>query len=223
MGVSDCAEYGVGGGGGIGLGEAQAAPGCELDRGASGCGGLRGRNEWEMPTAFIETFGAVERSPFSLDLEDLSYADTAEITGPAENHVGVRTNMLKGRFMATYIKGPSREPGMEIDRLKAAWHQQPLEGSASRSLEETVREIRHRAAQFNSRVTGRDLLDTVGCLAIIGVVGPYFWRAPQMLEMVGAAIVMAGAIWIIVRLTVTRETPPALRRGADACLRHSRP
>jgi len=105
---------------------------------------------------------------------------------------------------------------MDIDRLKTAWRKQPLEGSASRSLDEMMKEVRDRAARFNWRVTKRDLIDTVACLAIVGIVGPYFWRAPQVLEKVGAAVVMAGAVWIIVRLSVIRSRHRRLPVDATA-------
>ena len=79
-----------------------------------------------------------------------------------------------------------------------------------------MREVGDRAARFNWRVRVRDLIDTLACLAIIGIVGPYFWRAPQMLEKVGAAIVMAGAVWIIARLSVTRSRHRRLPVDATA-------
>jgi hypothetical protein len=105
---------------------------------------------------------------------------------------------------------------MELDRFKTAWRQQPLEGAASRSLEETMQVVRERAARFNRGVTVRDLIDTLACLVMIGVVGRYFWVATQILAKIGAGIVVAGCVWIIVRLHLTRARHRRLPADATA-------
>jgi RNA polymerase sigma-70 factor, ECF subfamily len=64
-----------------------------------------GRDELQILKEFIETLSEVDRSLFALYLEDLSYAEMADVTGLTENHVGVRISMIKRRFIATYIEG----------------------------------------------------------------------------------------------------------------------
>jgi RNA polymerase sigma-70 factor (ECF subfamily) len=85
------------------LRERHAAPGAEIDPERSGGRVAGGRDELQILQEFIETLGDVERALFALYLEDLSYAEMADITGITESHVGVRINMIKRRFIAAYI------------------------------------------------------------------------------------------------------------------------
>lgn len=56
---------------------------------------------------FLRSLGKIDRAVFLLYLEDLSYREISDISGLAENHVGVRISRLKSAFVRSYIGGES--------------------------------------------------------------------------------------------------------------------
>jgi RNA polymerase sigma-70 factor (ECF subfamily) len=52
---------------------------------------------------FLASLNAADRAILLLYLEDVTYADIAEVTGLSQNNVGVRLNRLKRAFLDRYI------------------------------------------------------------------------------------------------------------------------
>lgn len=52
---------------------------------------------------FLASLNTADRAILLLYLEDVTYADIAEVTGLSENNVGVRLSRLKRAFMGRYI------------------------------------------------------------------------------------------------------------------------
>jgi RNA polymerase sigma-70 factor (ECF subfamily) len=53
---------------------------------------------------FLATLEPVDRAVLMLSLDDLSYAEIADITGLSINAVGIRLNRIKQRFTHTYVE-----------------------------------------------------------------------------------------------------------------------
>ncbi len=86
-----------------GLRQRHAAPDVEIDPDRIGGRAAGGRDELQILEEFMTRLGEIDRALFALYLEDLTYREMAEVTGLTENHVGVRLNQMKRRFIATYI------------------------------------------------------------------------------------------------------------------------
>jgi hypothetical protein len=99
---------------------------------------------------------------------------------------------------------------MELDRFKAAWQHQRLEGAASRPLEDIMRDVRGRAAKFNRQIRQRDLLETLAGVVVIVTFSFFAWAVPHVVAKIGAAVVVAGGLLITVRLYLARTRHPSL-------------
>lgn len=93
---------------------------------------------------------------------------------------------------------------MEMDRFKAAWQQQPLEGAATKDTEDIMREVLQRAARLQGQVRQRDLLETSSAVVVMAVFGVLAWYLPQPMARAGAIIVVLACVQVIVRLHGTR-------------------
>ncbi|HEX2442344.1 MAG TPA: hypothetical protein VHJ77_00245 [Vicinamibacterales bacterium] len=100
---------------------------------------------------------------------------------------------------------------MELDRFKTAWQKQPLEGAAARPLEDTMEDVRRRAARFNRQIRQRDLLESGAGLLVIGMFGYFAWLVPYTAARIGAGVVIAGCVVTMIRLYLARN-----RNGTSA-------
>jgi RNA polymerase sigma factor (sigma-70 family) len=57
--------------------------------------------------AFLAALPPIDRAVLMLSLDDLSYAQIADVTGLNENAVGLRLHRIKQRFNRTYLEDPS--------------------------------------------------------------------------------------------------------------------
>jgi RNA polymerase sigma factor (sigma-70 family) len=62
------------------------------------------RDEIAILEEFIASLEGIDRAVFLLYLEDLSYAEMADITSLTENHIGVKINRLKKAFLDRYVE-----------------------------------------------------------------------------------------------------------------------
>lgn len=56
---------------------------------------------------FLALLAPLDRAVLMLSLDDLSYAEIAQVTGLSGNAVGIRLNRMKQRFEQTYVESPS--------------------------------------------------------------------------------------------------------------------
>lgn len=57
--------------------------------------------------SFLSALEPIDRAVLMLSLDDLSYADIADVTGLSVNAVGIRLNRIKQRFNELYVEDPS--------------------------------------------------------------------------------------------------------------------
>lgn len=57
--------------------------------------------------SFLSALEPIDRAVLMLSLDDLSYADIADVTGLSINAVGIRLNRIKRRFNELYVEDPS--------------------------------------------------------------------------------------------------------------------
>lgn len=105
---------------------------------------------------------------------------------------------------------------MELDRFKAAWSRQSIEGGFAPPDENTMDQLELRDRAISRKNLWRDAVETTVAILVAAFFG-WVARYGGLLMQVGAAIVIAAAAVIVIVLHTVR------RRGAqqsDANIRH---
>ncbi len=93
---------------------------------------------------------------------------------------------------------------MGLDDLKTAW-QRPGEDAVDDGADrETAATIRARLLRIRRTVVFRDAAETLVALLVIFIFGRLFWIVRAPAARIGIALIIAGSILIITRLTLAR-------------------
>jgi hypothetical protein len=106
---------------------------------------------------------------------------------------------------------------MELLDLKAAWQQQSMEIMPDRPNREIMGMLAARLEEIHRTLRRRDRRE-IGA-AIVGIIGfgAWFWTVPEVVSRIGAAIVVAGSILIIVKLAWARSGGHEQRPHLQMC------
>jgi len=109
---------------------------------------------------------------------------------------------------------------MELDHVKSAWRQQPVEALPNRSNREIVNAILARVENVQRVIRWRDTREITAAIAGIVLFGIWFWTERAITARIGCAIIVAGSALIIVRLLMghsRKRRPPLHLQVREYC------
>jgi hypothetical protein len=103
---------------------------------------------------------------------------------------------------------------MNDDELKKLWQQQPLRDPAM-SPAQVFSAMQNKTTQLRRTLVARDLVEVSACALAMVVFGCFFFRdARWPIARLGDLIVIAGSIFVAIKLLYARRTTPSAPAGA---------
>ncbi len=90
---------------------------------------------------------------------------------------------------------------MEFDKIKEVWQAEAVLALPDRANQEIMNVITARLGKIHQTIRWRDVREIGAAIVSILLFGAWFWTVPSVISRSGAAVVVAGSMLIIARLS----------------------